>query len=135
MMKKAGGSRVWCGDPEQVAILVNRALCFANPNFGSGLSLNYRDFYGDRCAWHGCCIEVRHGGDTDHGSHDNRSAPVRSGLQVRPGNGHPPRGFVEFELSIGGAPELFVELTLPPAAFDAFCREQRVTRLNDEANP
>lgn len=45
------------------------------------------------------------------------------------------RGFVEFELSIGGAPELFVELTLSPAAFDAFCREQRVTRLDVEANP
>ncbi|WP_415913625.1 phenol hydroxylase subunit [Paraburkholderia sp. J63] len=44
------------------------------------------------------------------------------------------RGFVEFELSIGGAPELAVELTLPPAAFDAFCVEQRVTRL-DQANP
>ncbi|WP_321802981.1 phenol hydroxylase subunit [Burkholderia sp. BCC1993] len=45
------------------------------------------------------------------------------------------RGFVEFELSIGGAPELCVELTLPPAAFDAFCREQQVTRLDVEANP
>ncbi|MFX1673976.1 phenol hydroxylase subunit [Paraburkholderia sp. A2WS-5] len=45
------------------------------------------------------------------------------------------RGFVEFELSIGGAPELVVELTLPPAAFDAFCAEQHVTRLDHEANP
>ncbi|AXF24742.1 phenol hydroxylase [Burkholderia pyrrocinia] len=45
------------------------------------------------------------------------------------------RGFVEFEFSIGGAPDLFVELALSPAAFDAFCREQHVTRLDVEANP
>ena len=45
------------------------------------------------------------------------------------------RGFVEFELSVGGAPEMFVELTLPPAAFDLFCLEQRVTRLDDDTNP
>lgn len=45
------------------------------------------------------------------------------------------RGFVEFELSLGGAPDLFVELTLSPDAFDAFCREQQVTRLDVEANP
>jgi phenol hydroxylase P0 protein len=45
------------------------------------------------------------------------------------------RGFVEFELSVGGAPEMFVELTLPSAAFDLFCLEQRITRLDDETNP
>ncbi|WP_230960599.1 phenol hydroxylase subunit [Burkholderia pseudomultivorans] len=65
---------------------------------------------------------------TDHSPFDPGCKYVRV-------TGNNPRGFVEFELSIGGAPELFVELTLPPAAFDAFCREQRVTRLDDEANP
>ncbi|WP_261537141.1 phenol hydroxylase subunit [Burkholderia multivorans] len=69
----------------------------------------------------------------DHTTTDQR--PFDPGCKYVRVTGTHPRGFVEFELSIGGAPELFVELTLPPAAFDAFCREQRVTRLNDEANP
>ena len=65
---------------------------------------------------------------TDHPPLD----PRRKCVRVTGTNG---RGFVEFELSIGGAPELCVELTLPPAAFDAFCREQQVTRLDDKTNP
>lgn len=65
---------------------------------------------------------------TDHPPFD----PGRKCVRVTGTNG---RGFVEFELSIGGAPELSVELTLPPAAFDAFCVEQRVMRLDDEVNP
>ncbi|WP_042877599.1 phenol hydroxylase subunit [Cupriavidus necator] len=39
-----------------------------------------------------------------------------------------PRGFVEFEFAVGG-PEMFVELTLPTDAFDAFCITQNVVRL------
>ncbi|KWE99349.1 phenol hydroxylase [Burkholderia pseudomultivorans] len=69
----------------------------------------------------------------DHTTTDH--PPFDPGCKYVRVTGTNPRGFVEFELSIGGAPELLVELTLPPAAFDAFCREQRVTRLNDEANP
>ncbi|QTD93136.1 phenol hydroxylase subunit [Burkholderia anthina] len=61
---------------------------------------------------------------TDHPPFD----PGRKCVRVTGTNS---RGFVEFELSIGGAPELSVELTLPPAAFDAFCVEQRVMRLDD----
>ncbi|WP_431227817.1 phenol hydroxylase subunit [Burkholderia contaminans] len=62
-------------------------------------------------------------------------SPLDPGRKCVRVTGMNPRGFVEFELSIGGAPELCVELTLPPAAFDAFCREQHVTRLDVEANP
>ncbi|RQS71603.1 phenol hydroxylase [Burkholderia sp. Bp8963] len=65
---------------------------------------------------------------TDHPPLD----PGRKCVRVTGTNG---RGFVEFELSVGGAPDLLVELMLPRAAFDAFCAEQRVTRLDDEANP
>jgi phenol/toluene 2-monooxygenase (NADH) P0/A0 len=41
-------------------------------------------------------------------------------------------GFVEFDLSIGD-PMLSVELILPEAAFETFCRDNRVQRLSDEA--
>ena len=61
--------------------------------------------------------------------------PLDPGRKCVRVTGMNPRGFVEFELSIGGAPVLCVELTLPPAAFAAFCREQHVTRLDVEANP
>jgi phenol hydroxylase P0 protein len=39
-------------------------------------------------------------------------------------------GFVEFEFAIG-EPELFVEMILPPSAFDEFCAMNAVTFLND----
>ena len=32
------------------------------------------------------------------------------------------RGYVEFQFSIGD-PSLYLEMTLPPAAFEEFCRE------------
>ena len=41
-------------------------------------------------------------------------------------------GFVEFDLSIGD-PMLSAELILPEAAFETFCRDNRVQRLSDEA--
>ncbi|MCA7928001.1 phenol hydroxylase subunit [Burkholderia cepacia] len=66
---------------------------------------------------------------------DTDLSPLDPGRKCVRVTGTNSRGFVEFELSIGGAPELCVELTLPPAAFDAFCREQQVTRLDVEANP
>ncbi|CAE6910985.1 hypothetical protein R69927_05996 [Paraburkholderia domus] len=44
------------------------------------------------------------------------------------------RGFVEFEFAIG-APELFVELMLPPAEFEAFCLSQDVLRLDETNQP
>lgn len=40
------------------------------------------------------------------------------------------RGFVEFEFSVG-QPELCVELMLPVAAFEEFCRVQNVSRLGE----
>jgi phenol hydroxylase P0 protein len=39
------------------------------------------------------------------------------------------RGFVEFEFAVG-APELFVELMLPPAMFESFCATQNAQRLD-----
>jgi phenol hydroxylase P0 protein len=44
------------------------------------------------------------------------------------------RGFVEFEFAVGG-PEMFVELTLPTDAFDAFCTTQNVVRLDGSGHP
>lgn len=41
-----------------------------------------------------------------------------------------PDGLVCFEFAIGW-PELFVELMLPKPAFDDFCVENQVHRLND----
>lgn len=38
-------------------------------------------------------------------------------------------GFVEFEFSVGW-PELAVELMLPAPAFEAFCADHRVQRLD-----
>lgn len=40
-------------------------------------------------------------------------------------------GFVEFEFAIGD-PELCVELIMPPAAYEEFCRQQKVVHLDDE---
>jgi phenol/toluene 2-monooxygenase (NADH) P0/A0 len=40
------------------------------------------------------------------------------------------RGFVEFEFSVG-QPELCVELMLPVAAFEEFCRVQNVSQLGE----
>lgn len=39
--------------------------------------------------------------------------------------------FVEFDFAIGD-PSLFVELIMPPAAFDAFCKNNRVIHMTDE---
>ena len=52
--------------------------------------------------------------------------PARRFVRVTGVNAH---GFIEFEFAVGG-PELFVELMLPAAAFDAFCRTQNATRLD-----
>jgi len=41
------------------------------------------------------------------------------------------RGFVEFQFSIGD-PGLYLEMTLPPAAFTEFCRDHRVRELSEE---
>ena len=67
--------------------------------------------------------------------HPTDLSPLDPGRKCARVTGTNVRGFVEFEFSLGGAPDLFVELTLSPAAFDAFCREQQVTRLDVEANP
>ncbi len=45
---------------------------------------------------------------------------------------HDHRGFVEFQFSIGD-PGLYLEMTLPPAAFEEFCREHAVRVLDDDA--
>ena len=45
---------------------------------------------------------------------------------------HRADGFVEFDLSIGD-PLLSAELILPEAAFETFCRDNRVQRLDDAA--
>ena len=41
------------------------------------------------------------------------------------------RGFVEFQFSIGD-PNLYLEMTLPQAAFDEFCRVENAQRLTEE---
>ncbi len=43
-----------------------------------------------------------------------------------------PDGFVEFEFAVG-EPELFVEMILPGAAFEDFCRLNAVERLDASA--
>ncbi len=45
-----------------------------------------------------------------------------------------PRGFVEFEFSVG-IPELCVELMLPREAFEEFCVAQNAVRLAEEDEP
>ncbi len=42
-------------------------------------------------------------------------------------------GFVEFEFAIGD-PGLYVELLLPPDAYEAFCESNRVTFLEARAD-
>ncbi|MCB1746160.1 MAG: phenol hydroxylase [Gammaproteobacteria bacterium] len=42
------------------------------------------------------------------------------------------RGFVEFQFSIGD-PRFYLEMTLPPAAFAAFCRQHGATPLGAAA--
>ena len=42
-----------------------------------------------------------------------------------------PRGYVEFQFSMGD-PSLYLEMTLPPAAFDEFCARHAVVHLSDE---
>ncbi|KAA0873547.1 phenol hydroxylase subunit [Nitrincola tapanii] len=39
--------------------------------------------------------------------------------------------FVEFDFAIGD-PTLFVELVMPPAAFEAFCQNNHVIEMTDE---
>ena len=41
------------------------------------------------------------------------------------------RGFIEFQFSIGD-PNLYLEMMLPPKAFDEFCAEQHAAKLSDE---
>jgi len=41
------------------------------------------------------------------------------------------RGYVEFQFSIGD-PSMYLEMTLPPPAFEEFCREHQVRVLSDE---
>lgn len=41
------------------------------------------------------------------------------------------RGFVEFQFSIGD-PSLYLEMTLPPPAFEEFCREHDARVLTQE---
>lgn len=60
---------------------------------------------------------------------DTRSDPQQRFVKVIGVN---PRGFVEFEFSIG-SPDLCVELMLPKQAFAEFCDAQRVQRLDDLA--
>lgn len=43
-----------------------------------------------------------------------------------------PDGFVEFDFAIG-EPEVFVEMILPPAAFDSFCEMNKVKFIRDKA--
>ncbi len=40
-------------------------------------------------------------------------------------------GFVEFDFSIGG-PELYIELILSEAAFEEFCRDNRVETMSQQ---
>ena len=40
-------------------------------------------------------------------------------------------GFIEFQFSVGD-PTLYLEMTLPPAAFDEFCREQGARHLRED---
>ena len=39
-------------------------------------------------------------------------------------------GYVEYQFSLGD-PAIYLEMTLPPKAFEEFCAVQRVKRLND----
>ena len=41
-----------------------------------------------------------------------------------------PRGFVEFQFSVDD-PTLYLEMTLPPAAFEEFCRAQGARHLSE----
>ncbi|MDB5699334.1 MAG: toluene monooxygenase [Alphaproteobacteria bacterium] len=43
-------------------------------------------------------------------------------------------GLVEFDFAIG-APEVFVELMMPEAAFDEFCRTNAIVDLTDQTAP
>ena len=42
------------------------------------------------------------------------------------------RGYIEFQFSIGD-PSLYLEMTLPPAAFAEFCAAHQVSHLDDAA--
>ena len=45
-----------------------------------------------------------------------------------------PNGLVEFEFAIG-EPDVFVELVMPQAAFDEFCRSNRVETIGASLPP
>lgn len=66
---------------------------------------------------------------------DNHSTdafdPARRFVRV---TGINPRGFVEFEFSVG-IPDLCVELMLPQAAFEEFCISQSAERLTSCGEP
>lgn len=56
------------------------------------------------------------------------SEPVRPRCFVRVTNADR-RGYIEFQFSIG-EPTLFLEMTLPPAAFTEFCATHRARHLS-----
>lgn len=49
-------------------------------------------------------------------------------VRVTNGNRH---GFVEFQFALG-TPDLYLEMTLPPAAFREFCAQHRAIHLPPE---
>ena len=67
------------------------------------------------------------GGDANIGTIINAEAKYVRLTEVRAD------GFVAFDFAIG-EPEIYVEMMLPLAAFEAFCADQRVIRL-DQAEP
>ena len=58
--------------------------------------------------------------------HDDRASGTRF-VRVTGRNRH---GHVEFQFSIGD-PDLFLEMTLPPDAFEEFCRDNQVRHLDE----
>ena len=55
-------------------------------------------------------------------------APGTAQHYVRVTRTHP-RGYIEFQFSIGD-PSLYLEMTLPPAAFDEFCARHAAVHLS-----
>lgn len=58
----------------------------------------------------------------------NSAAGSRAHVRVTDPDHH---GFVEFQFSLGD-PTLYLEMTLPPAAFREFCAAHNATPLSDE---
>lgn len=57
------------------------------------------------------------------------SAPAPCYVRVTNADRH---GYIEFQFSIGD-PALYLEMTLPPAAFAEFCAAHRVSHLDEAA--